>query len=483
MTRQGRADNDRQGRVDNDRRLPANLEAERAVLGAVLLDNASLSALSIAAPEHFFLHQHQIIARTMKAMSAENIPIDLVTLMEALERAAQLEAAGGIAYISQLADGLPRSTNCEHYARIVREKSDLRTVLYGAQAIEEAALDPEANAVELAVRLQNLAEGVTRNPHQRLKCVTSQEMLELELPQREMLLAPVLPTQGLAMLYSKRGLGKTYMSLSIAHAVASGDEFLGWHAPRPRPVLFVDGELPAATLKDRLAAVTRGMHKAAAPGMLRLITPDLQAGPFPDLSTREGQALVENALGDAEFVILDNLSALCVSGKENEGESWLPVQRWALRLRQRGISVLFVHHAGKGGAQRGTSRREDLLDVVINLRHPADYNPAEGLRCEVHYEKCRGFYGADAKPFEVKMETGIDGAAIWMKRDLENVVEVNAAELFEDGATVREVAEQLGISRSKAGVIKKRRNGYEGTDVCCNTQEFALERDSEDRDE
>jgi hypothetical protein len=236
-----------------DRRLPSNLEAERAVLGAVLLDNACLASLTTAAPEHFFLHQHQIIARTMKAMGEENIPIDLVTLMEALERAAQLEAAGGIAYISQLADGLPRSSNTEHYARIVREKSDLRTVAYGAQAIEQAALDPEANAVELATRLQNLADGVTRSPQQRLKCVTAQEMLELKLPQREMLLAPVLPTQGLAMLYSKRGLGKTYMSLSIAYAVASGDEFLGWQAPRPRPVLFVDGELPAATLKDRLA--------------------------------------------------------------------------------------------------------------------------------------------------------------------------------------------------------------------------------------
>ena len=91
------------------------------------------------------------------------------------------------------------------------------------QAIEQAALDPEANAVELATRLQNLADGVTRSPQQRLKCVTAQEMLELRLPQREMLLAPVLPTQGLAMLYSKRGLGKTYMSLSIAYAVASGD--------------------------------------------------------------------------------------------------------------------------------------------------------------------------------------------------------------------------------------------------------------------
>src|SRR5690348_14004991 len=77
-----------------DRRLPSNLEAERAVLGAVLLDNACLASLTTAAPEHFFLHQHQIIARTMKAMGDENIPIDLVTLMEALERVAQLEVAG-----------------------------------------------------------------------------------------------------------------------------------------------------------------------------------------------------------------------------------------------------------------------------------------------------------------------------------------------------------------------------------------------------
>jgi hypothetical protein len=442
--------------------LPSNLEAERAVLGAILLDNANLDALTAAAPEHFFLHQHQIIARAMLSMGAESVPIDLVTLMEALERAAQLEAAGGIAYISQLADGLPRSSNTGHYARIVREKADLRTVAYGAQAIEQAALDPEANPVELATRLQNLADGVTRGPHQRLECVTAQDLLDLKIAPREMLLAPVLPTQGLTMLYSKRGLGKTYMSLSIACAVASGDEFLGWRAPRPRPVLFVDGELPAATLRDRLAAVTKSMVKTAAPGMLRLITPDLQAGAIPDLATREGQALVENALGDAEFVILDNLSALCVPGKENEGESWLPVQRWALRLRQRGVSVLFVHHAGKGGAQRGTSRREDLLDVVINLRHPADYNPAEGLRCEVHYEKCRGFYGEDAKPFEVKMHTGVFGEAIWTKRDLEDSLEMEAAAMFDDGAKVREVAEVLGISKSKAG-------RYTMEARCCNS--------------
>jgi hypothetical protein len=121
------------------------------------------------------------------------------------------------------------------------------------------------------------------------------------------------------------------------------------------------------------------------------------------------------------------------------------------------IKILTLLRAEAWGTrQRGTSRREDLLDVVINLRHPADYNPAEGLRCEVHYEKCRGFYGEDAKAFEVKMEQGRGGEAVWTKRDLENVLEARAAELFEGGAFVREVAEELGISRSAAGRIRRK---------------------------
>jgi hypothetical protein len=124
--------------------------------------------------------------------------------------------------------------------------------------------------------------------------------------------------------------------------------------------------------------------------------------------------------------------------------------------------VVRVRILARNEARHGTSRREDLLDVVINLRHPADYNPAEGLRCEVHYEKCRGFYGEDAKPFEVKMEQGQGGEAVWTKRDLENVLEAAAAALFEDGASVRDVAQDLGISTAMAGRIRTRRRREPG---------------------
>ena len=177
---------------------------------------------------------------------------------------------------------------------------------------------------------------------------------------------------------------------------------------------------------------------------------------MPDLSTASGQALLEGHLEGVELVILDNLSALCVSGKENEGESWLPLQSWALRLRQRGISVLFVHHAGKSGTQRGTSRREDLLDTVISLRHPPDYSANDGLRCEVHFEKCRGFLGEDAKPFELKLQTDTSGAAVWTMRTLEDSLAERAAMLYEDGLSVREVAKELGVSKSQVHRLLKK---------------------------
>ena len=143
------------------------------------------------------------------------------------------------------------------------------------------------------------------------------------------------------------------------------------------------------------------------------------------------------------------------TGKENEGEGWLPVQEWALGLRRKGISVLFVHHAGKGGSQRGTSRREDLLDSVLTLKHPSDYNPEQGLRVEVLYEKARSFYGTDAKPFEVTMRLGESQEAIWEFSDSATSKEERALELLAGGMSYRDVAEETGLSKSTVQRLKK----------------------------
>ena len=247
-----------------------------------------------------------------------------------------------------------------------------------------------------------------------LRVVSIAELLTMDIKPREMTLHAFLPAQGLAMLYSKRGVGKTYISLGISVAVASGGEFLTWKAPCARRVLYVDGEMPCSSLQERLSSIIAGSKTIPEDDSLRIITPDLQDRSLPDLASLSGQEMIEEHLEGVSLLVLDNLSALVRAGKENEGEGWLPVQDWALGLRRRGISVLFVHHAGKSGSQRGTSRREDLLDSVITLKHPSDYTPSDGLRCEVHYEKTRGFFGEEAKPFEVRMQLGDRKEANWI---------------------------------------------------------------------
>jgi putative DNA primase/helicase len=219
-------------------------------------------------------------------------------------------------------------------------------------------------------------------------------------------------------------------------------------------VLLVDGEMPGKVLQDRFAAIVASNEKeSTAP--LTIITPDLQECGMPDLSDPAGQRLIEEYLPGISLVIIDNLSTLCRSGKENEGESWLPVQEWALRLRSRGISVLFIHHAGKGGQQRGTSRKEDVLDTVINLKRPADYRPDQGARFEVHFEKSRGIYGDDVKAFEAMLTAGQDGRQIWTTQDLEESLTERVAAALNDDIPQHEIAEMLGVSK---GTVSKHKS-------------------------
>ena len=135
------------------------------------------------------------------------------------------------------------------------------------------------------------------------------------------------------------------------------------------------------------------------------------------------------------------------SGRENEAESWLPIQEWALFLRKMGKSVLFVDHAGKGGQQRGTSRKEDVLDAVINLRRPKQYSPSEGARFEVHFEKARGFDGDDAKPFEATLVCS-ESKLTWNFRDIENRDYESAIDMLNEGMTQTEIAKELDVNKS-----------------------------------
>lgn len=286
---------------------------------------------------------------------------------------------------------------------------------------------------------------------------SAEALLRLAIPPREMVVGPILPERGLAMLYAARGIGKTFVSLTLAHAIASGGRALRWQAPRPRRVCIVDGEMPLVALQERLRAIVAGGDaRMPDPDHLVLLAADAQEHGLPDLSTDEGWEAIAPVIEPAEVIVLDNLSTLARSGRENEAESWAVMQHRLLSLRRAGKTVLLVHHAGKGGGQRGTSRREDVLDTVIALRWPDDYRAEHGCRFEVSLEKARGIAGGEAaRSFEATLEIR-DGAARWATRDVSDIEAERAGALYAAGLSVREVAEEMGISKSKAHVLRQR---------------------------
>ena len=319
-------------------------------------------------------------------------------------------------------------------------------------ALSEAIEHPFDPAPRMAYRAANDVEQPRAEP---LRALTLDELLALDVEPRAQLLSPVIPEKGLAMLYAPRGIGKTYLALSMTYALATGTGLLRWQAPRPIRCLYIDGEMPMAALKERTASIVAADQSASLdPANFKMLAADYHPNGLPNLDTAEGQAAIEPLLEGVEFIALDNLSTLVPAARDNDADSWTRMQGWLLQQRRQGRAVLMCHHAGKGGQQRGTSRREDVLDTVIALRHPSDYTAEEGARFEVHIEKARGCFGDDVKSFEAKMET-INGGASWSMRDLADVNKARVIELLTEGLSIRDAAEEAGMRRSTVHRLKK----------------------------
>jgi len=284
---------------------------------------------------------------------------------------------------------------------------------------------------------------------------SSREFMRMDLPERRELLSPWLPEQGLAMVHATRGIGKTFFGLSCAFAVGTGGEFLKFKSPVSKPVLYIDGEMSAAVMQERMIQL---MLTSGSDAQLEIITPDLQPKNQRsiNLSDQAFQKALEPAIERAALIIVDNISTLVRGGKENESESWQPVQDWALKQRSSGRSVLFIHHSNKEGKQRGTSRREDVLDTVIGLRYPGTYDPEQGAVFEVHFEKSRGFSGDAAKPFEARLQTDERGGLIWTHRTIEESTYDQVCKLANEGLTQKEITQELGLHKSSVSRHIKR---------------------------
>lgn len=212
-----------------------------------------------------------------------------------------------------------------------------------------------------------------------LKLITLEDLLNRPFPGREDIIGPWLRTGESAMLWAAAGTGKTMLALTLAVMVAGGGSALGWHSPKPRKVLYVDGEMAVEDLKERAARLietVEGIDREAAGRNLLILSRTYQEPEtvFPDMAQRDREKgrcgqdrYLDVALEHgAELFVADNFSTLAEVSDENEAAAMTPVLAFLLRLKQHRMACLLVHHSGKeGGSYRGSSKLATTFEVIL----------------------------------------------------------------------------------------------------------------------
>lgn len=217
-------------------------------------------------------------------------------------------------------------------------------------------------------------------------------------------------------IVGRTGLGKTLLGMAMAVAMAGGTGFLHWAAGRPCRVLYLDGEMPGALIRQRLRDALRRAGNPNLAGRLIIFGHDIEdeiaklfpkLGAMPPLNSEAGRnwllALID-ALGDVDVICLDNVMSL-LDGLQKEEESWTGATPLVDALSRRGIAQVWLDHTGHdGGRQYGTSTKSWRFDAVAlmtalieELRQPGEV--AFGLSFDPP-GKCRRRTPANWRDFE-----------------------------------------------------------------------------------
>jgi replicative DNA helicase len=340
-----------------ERTLPHNLEAERSVLGAILVHNDAFNlAAQVIDSRDFYRDAHRRIFDCMVALSERHDAIDFVTLKEELARAGELDEVGGPAYVAALADGVPRATNVEYYARIVKEKSTLRNLIYAATKIVANAYEADQ---ESDLILDEAESAIFAVADDRLKAgfVAMRDLVKDSFPKIEKLfeqkrLITGVPTGfvdvdemtrglqagDLVIVAARPSMGKTSLVLNIAQYVAAlGDQVVG----------FFSLEMSKESL------------------FLRLLTSEAQI---------DGHRLMSGAIGGNDYHrishALEKLNSMKLFIDDTANIGVLEMRAKSRRLQsEHGLSLLVVDYIQlMNGRGRFENRTLELASISRSLK-------------------------------------------------------------------------------------------------------------------
>lgn len=267
---------------------------------------------------------------------------------------------------------------------------------------------------------------------------------------RELLWGKWLQTSTLALLFGGRGLGKTYVALDVACAIVRGTYFLGQHGIGGiTDVGVADGEMGSLDLYTRIKQTAPGIRPTA----IRILSFDqFEDSLLPALSTPRGQAIYDAAFRQCSLIIVDNLLTCDYPAhpRDDEFSRWVRIQQWAIRQREAGKCVLFIHHENKGGMQSGTQQKENVVDTVMRLSQEGLPQDLDGFRAKLSFTKSRHFTFPDTQPLFVERNSNQWVWSSWKDRLAKDVEDMQAA-----GCKDREICERLRIDGFELKRLKR----------------------------
>ncbi|NQW05053.1 MAG: replicative DNA helicase [Acidobacteria bacterium] len=374
-----------------DRTLPHNLEAEKSVLGAILINNQAFNqAAEVIDAGDFFRDAHRRIFDKMIVLTDRNDPVDLVTLKDELIRSGELEEVGGPAYVSGLTDGVPRSANVEYYARIVKEKSTLRRLIQSANEVLGRAYDAEEDADLLLDEAERsifqIAEGRMRSGFVKLSDLVAGGYEMLESLQANKGLVTGVPsgfveldemTSGfqkadLVIVAARPSMGKTSLVLNMAlNASMEAGKTVGiFSLEMSKEQLFMrmltsEARVDAHRFRggflgeqdyDKLNAAFARLHDA------KVFVDDSPAAGILEMRAKSRRLKLEHGL---DMLIIDYLQLMQGRGKFDNRQQELAAISRALKILAKELEIPIL---ALSQLSRATETRADHRPQLSDLR-------------------------------------------------------------------------------------------------------------------
>jgi replicative DNA helicase len=399
---------------NQNRQLALNaysIESEQSILGGLLLDNSAIDRIPGLLKKHFYRESHQIIFSAIESLASKNVPIDLVTVNDQLEKTGELEIAGGIGYLAEIANNTPSAANIHRYAEIVRERAQLRALLAANDVIAGLLAEVGASADEKASRAQEaLADacdsgGEDRRPRlvahfamSALQAIDArmrgeQDAIATGFADLDAALNGGLRPGNLVFVAARPGMGKTALALQIARHIAESG----------RTALFCSQEMGGADLALRIKSdisgiplerlisgkdITDGDFDRLAAAVHRLSTLTLYLDEQPALTLPGIAAKARQVRREAKglgAIFIDYLQLMSGSGENRNAEIERISRGLKTLAKALGVPVVALSQLNRGVESRPNKKPllsdlrdsgsiEQDADIVLMLYRDEIYN-------------------------------------------------------------------------------------------------------------